>query len=185
VNDKTDRNDQTHALRDALRAVRGRYDQLDRGKTAQIRRCRTADDVALEGAYWKIAAALAHSQRHLPHVVLLFPLAPQASSSARRFSVGRHVRTKLGDSDGATLRVRRLLDSRDRDDLDHRLRGILRLAAGDHAPLDWGVLGTDILWFFAERDNVRRRWAQDFYAPTSREESPRAAPPFTASTPTA
>ena len=28
-------------------------------------------------------------------------------------------------------------------------------------------LGTDILWFFAESGNVRRRWAQDFYAPTS------------------
>jgi CRISPR type I-E-associated protein CasB/Cse2 len=95
------------------------------------------------------------------------------------------LRTQLGDSDGATLRFRRLLDSRDPDDLDHRLRGIVRLAAGDHTPLDWGVFGTDILWFFAESDSVRRRWAQDFYAPTSREASPRAVPSSTASTPTA
>jgi CRISPR type I-E-associated protein CasB/Cse2 len=185
VTDKTDKNDRAHGLREALRAVRGRYDQLDRGKTAQIRRCRTADDVALEGAYWRIGGALAHTQRNLPHVVLLFPLASHASNPGRRFSFGRYLRTQLGDSDGATLRFRRLLDSRDPDDLDHRLRGIVRLAAGDHTPLDWGVFGTDILWFFAESDSVRRRWAQDFYAPTSREASPRAVPSSTASTPTA
>ena len=183
MTDTTDKNDRASVLRDALRAVRRRYDQLERGNSAQIRRCRTADDVSLEGAYWRIGEALAHKQRQLPHVVLLFPLVPQASSPGRRFSFGRYLRTQLGDSDGATLRFRRLLDSRDRDDLDHRLRGILRLAAGDHAPLDWGVFGTDILWFFAESDSVRRRWAQDFYAPTSREASPRMAPSSTA-TPT-
>jgi CRISPR type I-E-associated protein CasB/Cse2 len=51
--------------------------------------------------------------------------------------------------------------------LDHRLRGILRLACGSGAPVDWGVLGVDILWFFAESGSVRRRWAQDFYAPAA------------------
>jgi hypothetical protein len=65
------------------------------------------------------------------------------------------------------------------------LRGILRLAAGDHAPVDWGGLGTDVLWFFAESDSVRRRWAQDFYAPTARETSPRAARSSIASIPNA
>jgi hypothetical protein len=63
------------------------------------------------------------------------------------------------------------------------LRGILKLASGDHVPLDWGVLGTDILWFFAESDSVRRRWAQDFYAPTSWEASPRDASLPAVSTP--
>jgi CRISPR type I-E-associated protein CasB/Cse2 len=179
VTDKTDKHDLGYALREALRGLRRRYDQLDRGRTARLRRCRTADDVALEGAYWRIGETLAHAQWHLPHVVLLFPMAPHASSSGRRFSFGRYLRRQIGDSDGATLRFRRLLDSRDRDELDHRLRGILRLAAGDHAPVDWGVLGTDILWFFAESDGVRRRLAQDFYAPT-REASAGAAPSSTA-----
>jgi CRISPR type I-E-associated protein CasB/Cse2 len=179
------KNARAHMQGEALREVRGRYDRLDRGKTAQIRRCRTADEVALEGAYWRIGETVAHTQRHLPHVVLLFPLAPHASSRGQKFSFGRYLRRQIGDSDGATLRFRRLLDSRDRDELDHRLRGILRLAAGDNAPVDWGVLGTDILWFFAESDGVRRRWAQDFYAPTSREASPRAAPSSATSTPTA
>jgi CRISPR type I-E-associated protein CasB/Cse2 len=185
TDDQPEQNDRTRALREALRAVRRRYDALERGKTARIRRCRTADDIALEGNYWRIGEALAHAQRHLTHVVLLFPLAPQATSTRERFSFGRYLRKHIGDGDGATLRFRRLLDSRDPDDLDHRLRGILRLAAGDHAPLDWGVLGTDILWFFAESDSVRRRWAQDFYAPTSREASPRVTPPANTSTPTA
>lgn len=177
--------DPARALREALRAVRRRYDALERGKTAQIRRCRTADDIALEGSYWRIGEALAHTQWRLPHVVLLFPFAPQATNARERFSFGRHLRKHIGDSDGATLRFRRLLDSRDPDDLDHRLRGVLRLAAADRSSLDWGSLGTDILWFFAESDSVRRRWAQDFYAPTSREPTPRAAPSSTASAPNA
>ena len=41
----------------------------------------------------------------------------------------------------------------------------MRLACGNRDPVDWGVLGTDMLWFFAESGSVRRRWAQDFYAP--------------------
>jgi CRISPR type I-E-associated protein CasB/Cse2 len=185
VTDKTNQSNVVHALRAALRGVRARYDHLDRGKTAQLRRCRTADDVALEGAYWRIGEALAREQWHLPHVVLLFPLAPQAASAEEKFSLGRYLRRQIGDSDGATLRFRRLLDSRDRDELDHRLRGMLRLAAGDHAPVDWGALGMDVLWFFAESDSVRRRWAQDFYAPTSPETHARAAHSPIASIPNA
>ncbi len=166
--------DRAHALRCAIRGVRARYDRLERGKTAAIRRSRSADDVALEGTYWRIGEALAQEHRHLSHVVLLFPLAAHATND--KFSFGRYLRRQLGDSDGAALRFRRLLDSRDRDELDHRLRGMLRLAVGGTA-LDWGALGTDILWFFAESDGVRRRWAQDFYAPTSHEASSSAAAP--------
>jgi len=148
-----------------LRAVRARYDKLPRGDIASLRRCRTADEIAIEGTYWRIGSPLAQRQVHLPHVVLLFPLAPQVAREGVSF--GRFLRRQLGDSDGAALRFRRLLDSRGRDDLDHRLRGILRLACADRAPVDWGVLGTDILWFFSESGSVRRRWAQDFYAPTT------------------
>jgi CRISPR type I-E-associated protein CasB/Cse2 len=184
TDNQAEQNDRTHALREALRAVRRRYDALERGKTAQIRRSRTADDIALEGSYWRIGETLAHTQRRLPHVVLLFPFAPQVKNARERFSFGRYLRTHIGDSEGATLRFRRLIDSRDPDDLDHRLRGILRLAASDHAPVDWGVLGTDILWFFAESDSVRRRWAQDFYAPLSRETNSPVPPSSHASTPT-
>lgn len=157
-----------------LRGVRTRYDKLPRGDTAALRRCRTADEVAIDGTYWRIGSPFAQRQRrllsHLPHVVLHFPLAPQIANGP--FSFGGFLSRQLGDSDGAALRFRRLLDSRDRDDLDHRLRSVLRLACAERAPVDWGVLGSDILWFFSESGSVRRRWAQDFYAPTSRPTAP-------------
>lgn len=156
-------------LRDEVRDVRRRYDQLPRGLTAAIRRCRTDDDVTMEGTFWRIGGALAHTQPHLAGVVLLFPLGEQATSD--RFSFGRYLKRQVGDGPGALLRVRRLLDSRDRAELLHRLRATLRLAARGGAPLDWGVLAEDIFWFFGESNRVRRRWAQDFYAPELGETS--------------
>lgn len=161
--------------REELRDVRRSYDRLRRGDTAPLRRCRSAADVALESVYWRIGGPLAHRERNLAHVVLHFPLASQRRASGP-FSFGRFLQQQLGDHDGPKLRMRRLLACRDRDELDHRLRGMLRLACGDGAPVDWGTLSLDILWFFAESDAVRRRWAQDFYAPiSSREAAPAAA----------
>lgn len=154
-----------NALRAALRTVRDRFDLLERGKTASLRRCQTASELVLEGVYWRLVDSASAKQNHLAHVVLHFPLVRHRTSET--FSFGGFLRKQLGDSDGGTLRFRRLLDSRDRDELDHRMRGILRLAARDGATVDWGILGTDILWFFAESDSVRRRWAQDFYSPNS------------------
>ena len=126
MKEKTDTTTRADSLRAALRDVRKRYDLLRRGETAAIRRCRSADEVALEGAYWRIGEGLAHKERHLPHVVLLFPLAKHGTVD--RFSFGRYLRRQLGDSGGASLRVRRLLDSRDRDDLDHREHVALELS---------------------------------------------------------
>jgi len=160
--------DRVAILRRGIRDVRARYDRLDRGRTATLRRARTADEVSLEGTYWRVGEALAHEHHGLAHVVLLFPYATQATND--RFSFGRYLRATIGNSDGAKLRFRRVLDSRDGTELDHRLRSMLRLAVVGR-PLDWGILGTDILWFFAESDSVRRRWAQDFYAPTSHDAS--------------
>ncbi|MEI8256955.1 MAG: type I-E CRISPR-associated protein Cse2/CasB [Deltaproteobacteria bacterium] len=166
----------TDQLRQDLQAARRRYDGLRRGQTAALRRRRSADEVVLEAIYWHVGGALAHTRRDLPHVVLLFPLAPQLHSTARTFSFGRFLRRHLGDSDGAMLRFRRLLASGDRDELDHRLRGVLRLACADKSPVDWGVLGADILQFFnTESDHVRRRWAQDFYAPIFHNDADSAA----------
>src|SRR5690606_24787070 len=67
-------------------------------------------------------------------------------------------------ADGGALRFRRLLDSRDLDDLDHRMRGLLRLTCADRARVDWGDIGIGMLQFFKSRF-PRREWAQDFYAP--------------------
>ncbi|MCE9574551.1 MAG: type I-E CRISPR-associated protein Cse2/CasB [Deltaproteobacteria bacterium] len=156
-------------LVDDIRVVRARYDQLDRGLVAQLRRCRSATEVELEGTYWRIAGDFGRRQpnlvRHLAHVVLLFPYA--AHRTRQGFSVGRFLREQLDDKDGSSLRVRRILAVETRDELDHRLRALLRLTAAGGAPVDWGVVGRDLLWFFAESDATRRRWAQDFYAPST------------------
>lgn len=159
----------------SIRLVRARYDQLERGPVAQLRRCRSAAAIELEGAYWRVAGDFSKSNpnltRHVPHLVLLFPYAGQRTKST--FSVGQFLRDHLGDKPGANLRFRRVLSAESRDELDHRLRGLLRLAAADGARVDWGVLGRDILWFFAESDATHRRWAQDFYAPMTHDTSPR------------
>jgi len=156
-----------------IRAVRARYDQLERGQVAQLRRCRSASDVALEATYWRVAGDFSKSSpnlaRHMAHVVLLFPYAGHRTKTG--FSVGRFLRDQLGDKAGANLRFRRVLSVESRDELDHRLRALLRLTAAGGARVDWGVLGRDMLWFFAESDATRRRWAQDFYAPMTHESS--------------
>lgn len=152
------------ALVERLRDVRRAFDQLPRGEQAQLRRCRSAAELVLERAYWRVVSG--HAQlKNLEHVVLLFPAGGQRTQP--RFSVGRYLRVRLGDEDGAALRFRRLLACRDHGELDHRMRGILRLVDANEAPVDWGVLGVDLLWFFLDSDNVRPRWAQDFYAPSA------------------
>ncbi|MFZ5889557.1 MAG: type I-E CRISPR-associated protein Cse2/CasB [Myxococcota bacterium] len=152
-----------HSLRDEIREVRRRYDQLGRAARAALRRCRTADEIALADNYWKIGRELANAEPRLRHVVLLFPEASHVTQE--RFSFGRFLRKELSERRSVAPRLRRVLDSRDREELCDRLRGLLRRAAALGAPVDWGVLGADIACFFSEGDHVRRCWAQDFYAP--------------------
>ena len=156
-----------------VRAVRARYDRLAPPEVAALRRCRTAADVVLDGTYWRIGGKLAERQTHLAHVILLFPHARHDES--RRFAMGTFLRRTLGDEAGAQRRFRRLLDSRERDELDRRLGSVLRLACSGGRGVDWGVLGRDILSFFAEGDDVKRRWARTFY--TVAHTSPRAPVP--------
>jgi CRISPR type I-E-associated protein CasB/Cse2 len=161
--------DHRQALAQDLRSVRAAYDQLERGESAAIRRARDAAELALEGVFWRIGGATARRERHLAHVVLAFPLAEHRTMAT--FSFGLYLQRAIGANASGLMRFRRLLASRDRDELDRRLRALLRLAAKDGAPVDWGVLGADVLWFFASSDRVRRRWAQDFYAPIASERS--------------
>ncbi len=154
-------------LATSIRDIRARFDALDRGEVAHVRRSRSARELVLEPVYWRVvgdvSARHAEIAAHGAHVVLLFPYAKHRAHP--RFATGRYFRDHLGDGDGAALRFRRLLACESREELDHRMRGVLRLVAGEGAPVDWGVLGRDLLWFFAESNRVRRDWAQDFYAP--------------------
>jgi CRISPR type I-E-associated protein CasB/Cse2 len=157
-------------LREAIRSVRAEYDKLSRGQKATLRRCRSEGEVELEGVYWRLGGALAHQRRHMAGVILLFPLSSHTTND--RFAFGRYLHSTIGDTDTAALRFRRVLDCRDPEELIHRLRGILKLASREHASVDWGSLGSDILSFFNESGAVRRRWAQDYYAPLSRGITP-------------
>ena len=143
-----------------LRAVRQRYDALPAGDRAILRRCKDEGEIRLEGAYWRVVGDAKDVEYALATAVLLFPLAPHQTKQG--FSFGRFLRQHLTSSEeGAALRVRRVVQA-DRDELGHRLRGLLKLASGGEKAVDWGVLGTDIVYF---GDVVRRRWTQDFFAP--------------------
>lgn len=156
-----------------LRQLRERYDRLavsDRGAVAVLRRCKSADEVVLDGTFWRLSRDLVQEPfkwaKGASRAVFLFPWAPHRTEE--RFSFGRFLRTRLGEEDGAKLRFRRLLASRDEDELDHRMRGVLRLACGNGrsdagSHIDWGVFGADFLRIFREKNFVRRRWAEDFY----------------------
>jgi CRISPR type I-E-associated protein CasB/Cse2 len=147
-----------------IRRMRLAYDrELSPGDRATLKRCRDADDIVLEGAFWRIASAAPPEARsRLATVVACFPAATQLRRP-EGFQVGRFLRNQLHPgvrtvSPAKAVRFRQLVQARDLDELGHRLRKLL-VHAG--APVDWGVLGRDVFFW---SDNVRRRWAQDFYS---------------------
>lgn len=167
-------------LEERVRRLRSSYDALPPGGRATLRRCGTADELLLEGTFWRLVAeaAVPDNQRtRMAHVVACFDAAQQ-SDHAEPF--GRWLRrtafdrTTDADLPARAVRVRRLLAARDRDELVHQLRRLLRHGfQSAHRGVEWGALGTDILFW---GDGVRRRWAQDFFAP-ARHPDPSASAP--------
>jgi len=159
----------TRELIGHMRAVREAYDALSRGDRAVLRRCRNEEELVLDGIYWQIAGhADREAQRCLPCIVLCYPAAKQLKNPAR-FRLGTMFRRSLHPGAkvvraGDAIRFRQLLAARDRSELAHRLRRLLKQAG---VPVDWGTIGCDVHYWGA---NVRRRWAQDFYAPDTEEE---------------
>jgi CRISPR type I-E-associated protein CasB/Cse2 len=152
---------------DDIRGVRRAYDGgLAPGDRAVLRRCRDRDDVLLEGAFWQVVAGVTAQRRpSLATTVLLFAAAPQRRSTGR-FRTGAFLRAALYPGKRSVkaaeaTRFRQLLQSRDESELAHRMR---RLLAHADAPVDWGVLGHDLVrWQPAGL--ICRAWSQDFYAP--------------------
>lgn len=146
-----------------VRAARRAYDALPLGDRAVLRRCRDVEEVAMEGAFWRVVRAAPEGVRpRLAEVVVCFPAAEQLKRTTG-FGVGAHFYRALRGNrrtltDTGALRFRQLLQARDRGELVHRLRRLLAFA---DAPVDWGVLGKDV-YFWGDR--VRRQWAQDFYS---------------------
>lgn len=151
-------------MKEKIREVRRRFDALPPGDRARLRRSRSAGEIALEGSYWRIAEGAHRSA--LPGVVLLFAEAPQTRRLGITFAFGRFLKARLSSGEeGRDLRFRRVIASADRDELYHRMRGILRLASGGDAPVDWGELGLDLINFFPG-EHVRRAWTEAYFAPT-------------------
>lgn len=100
----------------------------------------------------------------------LFATHPQPARRGHR-SLGasmRALREKRGDA--AARRFEQLL-GRERDDLPHHLRQIVRLLASDDIPVNYSSLLDDLVVLMGDgyRDNrahrIRLRWARDFHSP--------------------
>lgn len=144
---------------DDVREARRRFDSMSAGDRAQLRRTKDVEDLLMEGAYWRLVGNL--HRPGLPNVVLLFGEAPHRIFKMG-FSFGRFLKQHLpSNEESQSLRFRRIIES-EREDLPHRMRGLLRLASKREKPVDWGALGADIIFF---GDAVKRRWTQDFFAP--------------------
>jgi len=158
------------------RQVRAVYDddkRISRGDRAALRRCATPSEIQLEGAFWQLAAGTPERGRDaLAAAVCCFPACDNAPSDSLRF--GSWLRSRMQADrrelrDGDAMRFRRLLSSADLADLAHQLRRTLTQLG---AALDWGALTRDLyVWNLGgpRRDQVRRRWAQDFYSATEEE----------------
>jgi CRISPR type I-E-associated protein CasB/Cse2 len=153
-----------------IRAVRSEYDQgLSPGDRAVLRRCREPGELLLEGAFWRVASRFGdeRARPRLAVVVFLFAACDAARPDGKGFGrfLHRHLTRGKKLSPGAKLRFRRLIAAPDVDALATRLR---RLLVSLQAPLDWGVLGYDLMQWQRSTvgaEEVPRRWAQDFYAP--------------------
>ena len=146
----------------------------DRGHRASLRR------------YWSNAtrhdafpvlgrlAAIGNEPRSL--VAALYAEHPHHSDSAR--SLGQTcLRIAGGEAKNYEMHFRRLLASQDIDDLATQVHRAVRRAARDGSglPVNYLQLLKDLALWRGYRDNVKTRWAQDFWqAPASaaKTESP-------------
>ena len=184
-----------HRIAHAAAALRALYDRANaNAERAKLRRCAELADVLSEPAFWSLvngagpAAAITAGDGHdarrarriLATLALAFSAAP-ARESPEPF--GKHLARTLiaADKRGSdvelakgTPRLRRLLASRDDNDLARQLRAILRLATakagGGHAPaaaVHWPTLARDLLGGLT---HSRVRWSEGFFAGDGGEE---------------
>ena len=149
-----------------VRRLRGRYDALPPGGKATLRRCATASELGAEGMFWRLVddAHVPDDERwRMAHVVACFDAAGVGRERFARWLRGTAYGDvqKPDDLPARAVRVRRMLASRDRDELVHHLRRLLRHGfQKSRRGVDWGALGADILFW---GDGVRRSWAEEFF----------------------
>jgi CRISPR type I-E-associated protein CasB/Cse2 len=151
--------------------LRSDYDELRKrrpGDQAVLRRCRDGDAVQLEGVFWRLVGQSRFPDKlpksSIAMVVSAFPGAEHRLQRGFRF--GRFMADLLDpqhDGDASrSLRFRELVRADDTTELCRRLRRLLRRAEG---PVDWGVLGADIVQFDHPNSFIQRKWIQDFFSP--------------------
>ncbi len=99
-----------------------------------------------------------------------FALHPAEGGSGSFGAVMRRIRDKTG-SGSIEARLVALLQAHP-EDLPGHLRGCVTLAGSNEVPVDWTQFLMDITGLLSGgdwADNVRKRWAQDFWAPRQGE----------------
>lgn len=152
---------------------------------ACLRRIRSVNELLSDGVLWSV---LSHAETSLGDwdretvaglVVLLSARQPSAYEESKKepeepkpWSLGDHLRylTKKSDPtakitvDSAhTARFRRVLATREFEDLVHQLRSVLKHI---DRPIHWGELLYDLAGWRDERggrDRVKQKWAKNYY----------------------
>ncbi|MBH3338064.1 type I-E CRISPR-associated protein Cse2/CasB [Pseudomonas mendocina] len=150
-----------------------RLQERDRGALAVLRRSLSFAPGAYPPAYpyvERFVAAERHAQDAsrlaLYLTAGLFAAHPEQGAKSLATSLGELMRKR--DSASIEQRFIALLGA-DAENLAVYLRQIISLLAGDDRVLDYGVLLQDLrIWLnphsdAERRDNVRQRWARDFY----------------------
>jgi CRISPR system Cascade subunit CasB len=152
-------------------AERGQAKDGDRAALARLRRCVTPADALVEEATLALFRRLglsAADQRHLPRVALIALVLAHVRADAEPGADGfrppavRAVgRASLEDEESArmsVLRFRRLLAAREDAELAQQMRRLAALADGR---INVGDLAASLFFW---GDQVRQRWAFEYYA---------------------
>lgn len=146
-----------------------------RGEWAELRRCRSPDEVLLTEAYHRIRNKILETGLRVydeeqfdvrfASVVGLMANVKKTKPVGKHDSLGVQMARRRENSDDARLsglRFRRLLQIDGRDDLYGALRRVIRLLDG---VVDVNQLAKDVYYWRPETSNkVRKRWARDYYA---------------------
>ncbi|GAB3395414.1 type I-E CRISPR-associated protein Cse2/CasB [Azotobacter armeniacus] len=146
----------------------------DKGLAARLRR---ADNPTTEYQSWELLAAfgieLDREEQRLPFATVACVIAKAKAESNGSLSLGRAIAACYEDgrdSEQAKARLRRLLACDGIAELCRMLRPLLSLIdsrAGQ--PLDYQRLLQQLLRFSHDPQQVKARWAQDFYGQAAEE----------------